>query len=218
MSRLRFQITVSLDGFVAGPNQSLENPLGEGGRRLHEWAFGLKTFREMHGDWSGGETGTNDDVVREAFAGVGATIMGRNMFGGGPGPWAKEAWKGWWGDDPPFHGPVFVLTHHARAPLAMQGGTTFHFVTEGIAAALAQARRAAGGGDVMLGGGADTARQYLAAGLVDEMEIHVVPLLLGSGARLFGGLDGAVRLEPIRTIEGPGVTHLKYRILSRGAR
>jgi len=212
--QLRFNITMSLDGYVAGPNQSVKHPLGEGGDRLHDWAFKLKSFREMHGDGSGGETGTNDDIVRETFANLGATIMGRNMFGGGPGPWGKDPWKGWWGDNPPFHAPVFVLTHHAREPLAMQGGTTFTFVTDGIESALKQAKKAAGGKDVMLGGGAKVAQQYLAAGLIDEMEIHVVPLLLGGGARLFDDLGRlGVRLEPIRTVEGPGVTHLKYRIV-----
>jgi dihydrofolate reductase len=214
MSKLKFNITMSLDGYVAGPNQSVENPLGEGGERLHDWAVKLKSFREIHGDRSGGETGPNDDVLRERFANLGATIMGRNMFGGGPGPWGKGPWKGWWGDNPPFHAPVFVLTHHAREPLAMQGGTTFTFVTDGIESALKQAKKAAGGKDVMLGGGASVAQQYLAAGLIEEMEIHVVPLLLGGGARLFdhlGALD--VRLEPVRTIEGPGVTHLKYRVV-----
>jgi dihydrofolate reductase len=214
MSKLRFNITMSLDGYVAGPNQSVKNPLGEGGDRLHDWAFKLKSFREMHGDGSGGETGTNDDIVRETFANLGATIMGRNMFGGGPGPWGKDPWKGWWGDNPPFHAPVFVLTHHPREPLAMQGGTTFTFVTDSIESALKQANKAAGGKDVMLGGGAKVAQQYLAAGLIDEMEIHVVPLLLGGGARLFDHLLGTnLRLEPVRTIEGPGVTHLKYRVV-----
>jgi dihydrofolate reductase len=153
-------------------------------------------------------------VLREAADNVGATIMGRNMFGGGPGPWGKEPWNGWWGEDPPFHTPVFVLTHHAREPLVMQGGTTFTFVTDGIESALEQARAAAGGKDVALGGGASVAQQYLAAGLIDEMELHVVPLLLGGGARLFDNLAGSdLKLEPVRTIEAPGVTHLKYRVV-----
>ena len=219
MGKLRFQITIALDGYVAGPNQSVENPLGEGGMRLHEWAFKLKSFREMHGDTGGGETGTNDDVVREAFANIGATIMGRNMFGGGPGPWGKEPWNGWWGDDPPFHTPVFVLTHHAREPLVMKGGTTFVFVTDGIRSALERAREAAGRCDVALGGGANVAQQYLAAGLIEEMEIHLVPILLGGGARLLDNLPASeVRLEPVRTIEGPGVTHIKYRVVTRAGR
>lgn len=215
MSKLRFNITMSLDGYVAGPNQSIENPLGEGGDHLHDWLFKLKTFRAIHGDMSGGETGINDDVLRQAFENVGATVMGRNMFGGGHGPWVKNhPWQGWWGDNPPYHHPVFVLTHFAREPLPMQGGTTFFFVTDGIESALKQARHAANGKDVALGGGPNVAQQYLAAGLIEELEIHVVPLFLGSGARLFDNLDcGNVKLEPIRTIAGPGVTHLKYRIL-----
>jgi len=215
MGKLRFNITMTLDGYVAGPNQSVENPLGEGAEHLHDWGVALKSWREMHGE-AGGETGTNDDVLRETFANVGATIMGRNMFGGGPGPWGREPWTGWWGDNPPFHTPVFVLTHHAREPLAMQGGTTFVFVTEGIESALEQAREAAGGKDVLLGGGASVAQQYLAAGLIDEMGLHVVPLLFGGGTRLFDNLRGSdLRLEPLRTIEGPGVTHLKYRVVAQ---
>jgi dihydrofolate reductase len=205
---------MTLDGYVAGPNQSAENPLGEGADRLHDWLLKLKTFRTIHGDTTGGETGTNDDVLREAFENVGATIMGRNMFGGGPGPWKKPFWKGWWGDSPPFHHPVFVLTHHAREPLPMRGGTTFSFVTDSIESALNHARRAANGKDVALGGGANVAQQYLTAGLIDELEIHVVPLFLGGGVRLFDNLEGGkVKLAPIRTVTGSGVTHLKYRVL-----
>ncbi len=217
MSKLRCSITMSLDGYAAGPNQSLQNPLGEGGMSLHSWIFPTKTFRALHGDNSGGETGINDDVLREAFENWGATIMGRNMFGPVRGPWGRDPWKGWWGDDPPFHHPVFVLTHHAREPLPRQGGTTFHFVTDGIESALAQARKAAGGKDVAIGG-ASVVQQYLAAGLLDELEIHVVPLLLGGGERLFDNLDpNRVRLEPVRTLAGPGVTHLKYRIVKGAA-
>jgi dihydrofolate reductase len=205
-------MTTSLDGYVAGPNQSLENPLGEGGMGLHDWAFPTKTFRSLHGDGPGGKTGINDDVLREVFENLGATIMGRNMFGPVRGPWGKDPWKGWWGDDPPFHHPVYVLTHHARAPLAMQGGTTFHFVTDGIESALAQARKAAAGKDVTLGG-ASIVQQCLAAGLLDELEIHIVPLLLGGGTPLLDNLDPhKVKLAPIRTLAGPGVTHLKYRV------
>jgi dihydrofolate reductase len=205
---------MTLDGYVAGSNQSVENPLGEGAERLHDWLLKLKTFRAIHGDTNGGETGTNDDVLREAFENVGATIMGRNMFGGGPGPWEKPLWKGWWQDSPPFHHAVFVLTHHAREPLSMQGGTTFFFVTDGIESALQQARHSANGKDVALGGGANAAQQYLAAGLIDELEIHVVPLFLGSGTRLFDNLGHRkIKLEPIRTIATPSVTHLKYRVL-----
>jgi dihydrofolate reductase len=216
MGILRVQITMTLDGYVAGPNQSVQNPLGEGGSRIHDWAYRLRSFRKLHGDNGGGETGINDDVLREAFENIGATIMGRNMFGGGPGPWKEDRWTGWWGENPPFHTPVFVLTRHPREVLAMKGGTTFVFVTDGIESALEQALRAAGGKDVALGGGANVVQQYLAAGLIDEMEVHVVPLLLGSGARLFDGADSSnVRLEPIRTIEGPGVTHLKYRVVKQ---
>lgn len=219
MNRLRCSITTSLDGYVAGPNQGADNPLGEGGIHLHDRAFPTKTFRMLHGEAGGGETGVNDDVLREAFENVGATIMGRNMFGPVRGPWGQDPWKGWWGDDPPFHHPVFVLTHHAREPLAMQGGTTFPFVTDGIESALAQARKAAGGKDVTLGGGASIIQQYLAAGLIDELEIHVVPLLIGGGTRLMDNLDaGKVKLEPIRTLAGPGVAHLKYRVVKEAVR
>jgi len=214
MSKLRFNITMSLDGYVAGPHQSVKHPLGVGGEHLHDWALKLKTFRELHGDGAGGETGVNDDIVRETFDNIGATIMGRNMFGGGPGPWGIKPWNGWWGKNPPFHTPVFVLTHHTRAPLEMEGGTRFIFVTDGIETALAQAKKAAGKKDVSLGGGASVAQQYLAAGLIDEMELHVVPQLLGDGARLFDGVGSdKVKLEPVRTVEGPGVVHLKYRIV-----
>lgn len=213
MGKFRFNITMTLDGYVAGPNQSVAKPLGEGAEHIHDWLFKLKSFREMHGE-EGGETGTNDDVVRETLENVGATIMGRNMFGGGPGPWGDNPWKGWWGDNPPFHTPVFVLTHHPREPLVMDGGTIFFFVTDGIESALKQASEAARGKDVALGGGANVAQQYLAAGLIDEMEIHLVPILLGAGERLFDNLRGAgVKLEPIRVVEAPGVTHLKYRIV-----
>jgi dihydrofolate reductase len=212
MTKLRCPITASLDGYVAGPNQSKNNPLGEGGEELHEWLFPTRTFRAIQGD-AGGETGINDDVLRENHENIGATIMGRNMFGPIRGPWGRDLWRGWWGDDPPYHHRVFVLTHHAREPLPMQGGTTFHFVTDGIAAALEQARAAAGGKDVLLAGGANVIQQYLAAGLIDELEIHVVPRLLGAGARLLDNLDPAkVKLEPVRTLAGPGVTHLKYRV------
>jgi len=213
MSKLRFTISMSLDGYVAGPNQSLENPLGEGGEQMHDWVVKLKFFREMHGDSGGGETGIDDDVLRESFDNISATIMGRNMFGGGPGDWGDRSWKGWWGDDPPYHHQVFVLTHHTREPLDMDGGTTFFFVTDGIESALRQANDAAGSKDVWLAGGARAAQQYLAAGLVDEMELHVVPLLLGGGERLLDNLDSNVKLEPIRALEGRGVTHLKYRVI-----
>ncbi len=211
MAKLRCQISVSLDGFTAGPNQSEQNPLGEGGMALHEWVFKLEAWRRAHGR-EGGEANASSEIVEEATANVGAGVMGRNMFGGGPGPWGEEPWNGWWGDDPPFHTPVFVLTHHEREPLEMRGGTTFTFVTDGIESALEQAKDAAGGKDVSLGGGAEAIQQYLAAGLLDELQINLVPVLLGGGTRLFDNLAGAdVELEPIRVIEAPGVTHLKYR-------
>jgi dihydrofolate reductase len=208
-ARLRFNITLSLDGFVAGPRQSVDHPLGVGGMRLHEWVIPLAAWREPHG-LPGGEVNESSRVVAESTANIGATIMGRNMFGGHPGPWdAAKPWNGWWGDNPPFHHPVFVLTHHAREPLALQGGTTFTFVTNGIEAALEQARRAARGKDVSLAGGAKAAQQYLAAGLVDEMDLHLVPMLLGSGERLFDG-DHLHGLKLVRTIATPNVTHLKF--------
>jgi dihydrofolate reductase len=202
---------MSLDGFVAGPEQSVENPLGIGGEGLHEWVVSLAEWREPHG-LPGGEVNESSKVVEESQAGIGATIMGRNMFGGHPGPWDPEdPWSGWWGDDPPFHHPVFVLTHHERKPLALEGGTTFTFVTEGIEAALDQARRAAGGKDVALAGGANVAQQYLRAGLVDEMELHLVPILLGGGERLFESVGTDLHgLELTRTVATPRVVHLKF--------
>jgi dihydrofolate reductase len=211
VSKLRFRISMSLDGFVAGPDQSVENPLGIGGERLHEWVVPLAAWREAHG-LPGGEVNESARVVEESQANIGATIMGRNMFGGHPGPWNSERpWTGWWGKNPPFHHPVFVLTHHAREPLELEGGTTFTFVTGGIEAALEQARRAADGKDVALAGGASAAQQYLAAGRVDEMEINLVPTLLGSGERLFEGLgDDLHGLELVRTVATPRVTHLKF--------
>ena len=211
MSRLRLKISMSLDGFVAGPSQSVDNPLGIGGMRLHEWVFPLRVWRAMQG-LEGGEANESTRVVEDSLANIGATVMGRNMFGGHPGPWdAKKPWNGWWGADPPFHHPVSVLTQHARAPLEMEGGTSFTFVTDGIEAALDQARRAAGGKDVSLAGGAKAAQQYLAAGLVDEMEINLAPTFLGGGARLFaGGGDDLHGLELVRTVAAPRVTHLKF--------
>jgi dihydrofolate reductase len=212
MSKLRLNITMSLDGFVAGPHQSEQDPLGVGGEELHQWLVPLAAFREGHGD-GGGEVNASTQVVEEWHENIGATVMGRNMFGGGTGPWGETPWNGWWGDDPPFHHPVYVLTHHARDPLELKGGTTFHFVTDGIESALDQAKEVAGGKDVSLGGGADVAQQYLAAGLIDEMEISVVPVFLDEGRRLFDNLGGAkVELEQVRAIEAPGVTHVKYRV------
>jgi dihydrofolate reductase len=211
MSKLRLRISMSLDGFVAGPRQSVDNPLGIGGMRLHQWVLPLRQWRAMHG-MEGGEVNESSAVVDESIANIGATIMGRNMFGGHPGPWdAAKPWSGWWGQDPPFHHPVFVLTHHPRAPLELQGGNTFTFVTGGIEDALERARRAAAGKDVALAGGAEAARQYLAAGLVDQMLIHLVPVLLGAGERLFDGVgDDLHGLELARTVAAPNVTHLEF--------
>lgn len=212
MAKLRLDISMSLDGFVAGPNQSEENPLGEGGMQLHEWAFGLAAWRKRHGE-DGGEVNSSNQVVEEQLASLGAAVMGRNMFGGA-GPWGDDPWDGWWGDDPPFHNPVFIVTHHAREPVSKEGGTTFTFVTDGIESALEQAREAAGDKDVGLSGGANVAQQYLQAGLIDEMQLHLVPVLLGDGARLFDNLGSAtVGLECTGVVEAPGVTHLTYHIV-----
>jgi dihydrofolate reductase len=213
MARLTFEISMSLDGFVAGPYPSLDDPLGEGGEQLHEWIFGLKSWRESHGE-SGGETNVDSELVEESLRTTGAEVMGRRMFSGGAGPWEDDPKAdGWWGDDPPFGHPVFVLTHHAREPVEKQGGTTFNFVTDGIEAALEQARAAAGDKDVKVAGGAEVGRQYLNAGLLDEVQLHLVPVLLGGGVRLFDDLDASrVKLETTRVIESPaGVTHLFYR-------
>jgi dihydrofolate reductase len=213
MPRLTLDISMSLDGFVAGPNASLEQPLGAGGERLHEWAFPLAAWREPHG-LTGGAVNRDSEVVDEAIESTGAYLMGRRMFGGGEGQWGDDPWEGWWGEDPPFHVPVFVLTHHAREPLVKQGGTTFTFVTDGIEAALEQAQAAAGDKDVTVAGGADVAQQYLRAGLLDELQVHVAPLLLGDGVRLFGDLGGdPIGLECTRVIDSPAVTHLRYRVL-----
>lgn len=210
MAKLRFPIAISLDGFIAGPNQSEENPLGEGGMQLHEWVFELEAWRRPHGR-EGGSVNESTAVVEGSIANVGATIMGRGMFGGGPGPWGEDPWNGWWGEEPPFHHPVFVLTQHEREPLVLSD-TTFHFVTDGIESALAQAFDAAGGQDVSLGGGAHVARQYLAAGLIDELRLSVVPVLLGAGERLFDeGAGAGTKLEQVQAVQAPGVTHLIYR-------
>jgi dihydrofolate reductase len=213
MATLSFNLSVSLDGFIAGPNPSEQDPLGQGGMRLHEWAFALAAWREPHGR-DGGEVNASTDVVEQSLANVGAVVMGRKMFGGAPGPWGDRPWDGWWGDDPPFHVPVFVLTHHEREPLVKDGGTTFHFVTDGIDAALERAKSAAGERDVSLAGGADVAQQYLRAGLVDEFCVSVVPVLLGGGTRLLENLGADVALEQAAVVQAPGVTHLKYRVLS----
>ena len=210
MSRLRFRISVSLDGFVAGPNQSLQEPLGTGGERLHEWVIALQSWRQAHGR-EGGVVNESTPVMERELANIGATIMGRNMFGGGPGPWSKtDPWNGWWGRTPPFHHPVFVLTHHPREPLMMEGGTSFTFVTDGIESALDQARRAADGKDVALAGGARVAQQYLNAGLVDEMQLHLVPTLLGGGERLFDQVRDLHGLALVDTVPTRDVIHLKF--------
>jgi dihydrofolate reductase len=214
MSRLRCHISISLDGFVAGPNQSEQNPLGEGGEGLHDWVVQLAAWREAHGR-QGGEVNASTRITEESMENIGAAVMGRNMFGPiGGGPWGDGQWKGWWGDNPPYHYPVFVVTHHPRDPVEMEGATTFHFVTDGIESALEQARRAAGDKDVFLLGGGQIIRQYLAAGLLDELELHVVPVLLGGGSRIFDNLgEAGVQLEQVRAVEAPGVAHLKYRVL-----
>jgi len=210
MGLVSCQISISLDGFVAGPNQSLENPLGEGGLRLHEWVFPTASWRRQQGQ-EGGVEGADSDVAREVSQGVGAYIMGRKMFGGGPGDWDQN-WKGWWGPNPPYHTPVFVLTHHPREPLPMQGGTTFTFVTDGIESALEQAQAAAGDQIVSIAGGASAVRQYLAAGKLDELYLHVAPVVLGAGERLLEGVGDPV-LEPVKVVASPSVTHIKYRIV-----
>ena len=213
MSVVRAHMSISLDGFVAGPNQSLDKPFGEGAEHLNDWMFVLRAAREMWGE-EGGETGASDDVFRERLRNIGAVVMGRNMFGGGPGPWSAEQWNGWWGENPPYHTPVYVLTHHAREPQVMEGGTTFYFVTDGIESAMRQAQAAAGARDVVIGGGANVIQQALRAGLVDELELHLVPIVMGSGERLLDKLDGRVRgFEQVRAVVGTGVTHLKNRVL-----
>ena len=207
MSNVCFDISMSLDGYVAGPDPREDVPLGDGGEQLHDWVIATRTWRGSHG-YAGGEAGPDDELVAESVARWGATIMGRGMFGGGPGPW--DGWNGWWGDEPPFHHPVFVLTNHERDPLQL-GETTFTFVTDGIESALDQARAAAGGKDVHIGGGANVAQQYLAAGLLDELELHVVPVLLGGGRRLFENVPAdATTLEIDRVAASPAVTHVRY--------
>jgi dihydrofolate reductase len=203
------QLAISLDGFIAGPNQSLENPLGEGGMRLHEWAFSNASWRAQHG-MEGGEHNADSQVIEEATQGIGAYLMGRKMFGGGDGPW-DENWTGWWGDEPPYHAPVFVLTHHPRQPLELRG-TTFTFVTDGIESALEQARAAAGDQNVAIAGGAQAVQQYLAAGLLDQLQLHIVPVVLGSGERLLVDVGNPL-LQPVQVVASPSVTHVTYRVL-----
>jgi dihydrofolate reductase len=212
MGITRFQISTSLDGYMAGPNQSLEDPLGVGGEELHRWAFELTAFLEMHGE-SGGAENASTPVVKEMFSNTGAVVMGRNMFSGVRGPWLKEPeWRGWWGENPPYHMPVFVLTHYAREPLVMDGGTTFFFVTDGVEAAMARAHETAAGKDVLIGGGADAIRQSLHAGYVDEFLLSVPPVVLGAGERPFDGLSD-LRVERTQVIDAPGVTHMRYRVV-----
>ena len=215
MSKLRVQcFAISLDGYGAGPRQSRENPLGEGGEALHDWFVPTRTFQRMAGNETG-VTGIDDDFAARGMANIGAWILGRNMFGPIRGPWADDQWKGWWGDEPPYRVPVFVLTHHARAPISMKGGTVFHFVTGGIRAALDQARAAAGGRDVRLGGGVATIRQYLSAGLVDEMHLALSPILLGSGEHLLTGIDlPALGYHPTGHVASEKATHF---VLAKGA-
>ena len=214
MSKVQFDVAVSLDGYLAGPNPRFEEPLGDGGEKVHEWMFRTATWERDHGGGGkGGATDRDDEIVRERTENVGAYIMGREMFGGGPGGW-DESWKGWWGDDPPYHVPVFVLTHHPREPVPMEGGTTFYFVTDGIESALEQAKAAAGGRDVQISGGADVIQQYLRAGAIDEFQLHIAPILLGGGVRLLDGLgNDEIKLEVVRAVESPLVTHVKYRVL-----
>ena len=209
MSRVRVQsFGISIDGYGAGPRQDLQHPLGVNGPDLMEWFFPTRVFRQMHGQGDG-ETGVDNEMAEQGFAGVGAWILGRNMFGPIRGPWPDDNWKGWWGDEPPYHTPIFVLTHHARAPLPMAGGTEFRFVTEGIEAALAQARAAAGGQDVRVGGGVATIRQYLRAGLIDELHLAIRPVLLGAGEHLLGGIDlRSLGYECVKQVPGERATHV----------
>ena len=214
VGKLILDISMSLDGFVAGPDRTLDEPLGKGGERLHDWVVATASWRERHG-LSGGESNVDSEVIEEGVRRTGATIMGRRMFSGGEGPWEDDPnADAWWGDDPPFKHQVFVLTHHAREPVAKQGGTTFTFVTDGIESALEQARAAAGDKDVLVAGGADVVQQYLKAGLLDELQIHVAPVLLGDGVRLFEGLGPErPKLELTGVIESPVAAHLRYRLV-----
>lgn len=213
MAMVKCQISISLDGCIAGPNQSEENPLGERGEDLHEWVIKLASWRNAHGREGGEEDNPSNGVIKAAQENTGAVVMGRNMFGPVRGPWGEPAWDGWWGDEPPFHTPVFVLTHHEREPLEMEGGTTFYFVSEGIESAVAQAKEVAGEKDVSVGGGAATIQQCLSAGLLDEMLLNQVPILLHGGARLLDNLDGAPSTFAVsRVVAGPEATHLFYRV------
>jgi dihydrofolate reductase len=212
MSRVRVAaFSVSLDGFGAGRRQDLNNPLGVRGTELHGWFFQTEVFKKMHGQ-SGGKLGVDNDVAAQSFENVGGWILGRNMFGTVRGPWKDESWKGWWGANPPYHTPVFVLTHHVRAPLVMEGGTTFYFVTDGIESALRQAKEAAGDKDVRIGGGVSTIRQYMAAGLIDEMHLAFAPVLLGEGEHLFNGMNlHDFGFAPFKTTMGENAMHVFLR-------
>jgi dihydrofolate reductase len=209
MAKVRVHaFTISADGYGAGPDQSLESPLGVGGENLHGWMIPTRTFQQMIGK-EGGTSGVEDDLTRRGFENIGAWIMGRNMFAPSRGPWPDDGWKGWWGDGPPYHGPVFVLTHHPQASIAMEGGTTFHFVTDGIDAALRRAVEAAGGRDVRIGGGVGTIRQYLAAGLIDELHVAISPILLGSGEHLLAGINASeLGYRVAEHVPTAGATHL----------
>ena len=211
MNSVTSHLSISLDGFVAGPNQSTDNPLGEGGMRLHEWLFATAAWQRDHGDAAAGADNPDSEIYEEVTEGVGAYIMGRKMFGGGEGRW-DAGWRGWWGEDPPFHVPVFVLTHHARDPLGMDGGTSFTFVTDGVEAALDEARAAAGDQDIAIAGGAATVQQFLAAGLLDELYLHIVPVILGAGERLLENV-GNPSFETVKVVASPAVTHVKYRVV-----
>ena len=214
MPQVIFDISMSLDGFVAGPNQTLEDPLGVGGMELHEWAVAAAAWRERHG-LEGGAANADSEVIAETLARQGAVVMGRRMFSGGAGPWEDDPNAGgWWGDDPPFGVPVFVLTHHARETLELKGGTSFTFVTDGIESGVAQARAAAGRKDVLVAGGGHVVQQALTAGLVDEFQLHVVPVFLGDGVRLFDALGSKLpKVEVTRVVESPAATHLRYRVV-----
>lgn len=212
MSLVRANLTVSADGYLAGPNQSEENPLGEGGEDLHKWVFKLKSWRAAHG-MEGGDENESSFVETEILGGAGATLMGRNMFGGGPGDWGDQPWMGWWGTNPPYHHPVFVVTHFEREPLEMEGGTTFHFVTDGVESAMEQAKAAAGDKIVSVGGGAQIVRECLVAGLINELWLTTAPLVLGAGERLLDGVaDAGVKFEQIQAVAGPDAVHAKYRV------
>ncbi len=213
MSKLRVHFSITLDGYGAGPNQDLQNPLGVGGLKVFDWFFPTRTWQRMHGN-ANGQTGVDDDVAARGFENIGAYILGRNMFGPVRGAWSNwpDEWKGWWGDEPPYHTPVFVLTHYSRAPLEMKDGTTFHFVTEGIHSALEQAKGAAGEKDVRLGGGVSTIRQYLSPALIDDLHLAIVPVLLGEGEHMLGGLNlPALGYECVERIEGARATHVTLR-------